>query len=165
MNPVVLSGQTSVTTLLIVFLASFLIWIMFVGLLFLWLADGSVKKEQILHAVFASLLSWGVAQMIKNLFPTVRPFEINGKPPLTLTIPSDGAFPSGHTAAAFGLATSLWFHNKRLGAIFLTLAIVVGISRMASNVHSFLDILGGALLGIVVAYLIEKVHLGKLLKP
>ena len=54
MNPAVLSGQTSIA---ITFAASFLIWLMFAGLLVLWIIDGKIKKEEALHALFASLIA------------------------------------------------------------------------------------------------------------
>jgi len=148
---------------LITFLASFLIWFMFAGLLVLWLLDGRIKKEQVVHALLASFAAWLVAQVIKNLFPTVRPFEMNGELPMTLTIHTDSAFPSGHTAAAFGLATTLWLHNKKLGFIYLLSALVVGVARVLSNVHYPQDILGGALLGLATAFVVERLHVYKLL--
>ena len=110
MNPAVLSGHTS---LIITFAASFLIWLMFAGLVVLWIIDGRMKKEQALHALFASIIAWVLTQMIKGLLPTMRPFQLNGTMPMTLTIPFDGSFPSGHTATAFALAVSVWLHNKK----------------------------------------------------
>ena len=147
--------------LLITFLASFLIWLMFGGLLILWLIDGKFKKEQVLHALLAVAVAWGVAQVIKAIFPTVRPFELNGLTPLTLLPSSDGAFPSGHTAAAFALATTIWLHDKKVGSAFVVAAIVVGVARVWGNVHYPIDIVGGAVLGAITAFVIEKVHLRK----
>lgn len=151
------------TNYLITFLASFLIWFMFAGLLVLWVIDGKIKKEQILHAVLAALLAWVVAHLIKALFPTARPFEVNGLTPMAIIPPSDGAFPSGHTSAAFALATSLFLHDKKIGATYLISALLIGVARVIGNVHYPVDILGGALVGGVVAFLIDKVHLKKLI--
>jgi membrane-associated phospholipid phosphatase len=144
-----------------IFLASFLIWVMYAGILVLWLADGRIKKEQALHAFIASISSWVVAQMIKGLFPTLRPFKMNGGSPLTLMVPEDGSFPSGHSAAAFGLAVTVWLHSKKLGIIYLLAALGVGLGRIWANVHFPTDIIGGAILGSVVAFFVEKVHLYK----
>lgn len=149
------------TNLLITFLASFLIWFMFLGLLILWVIDDKIKREQVLHALFAVVVAWGIAQVIKAVFPTLRPFELNGLTPLTLLPSSDGAFPSGHTAAAFALATTIWLHDKKMGSVFVVAALTVGVARVWGNVHYPIDILGGAVLGAVTAFLIEKVHLKK----
>ena len=110
MNPAVLSGNTSLT---ITFLASFLIWVMFAGLLYLWFVDGRLKKEQVLHALLASLIAWVLTQMIKSLVPTLRPFQVSGTLPMTFTIPFDSSFPSGHAASAFAVATSIWLHDRK----------------------------------------------------
>src|SRR3972149_10043975 len=160
MNPAVLSGQSSI---FITFLASFLIWIMLGGLVVLWIIDGRFKKEQALHALFAALLAWVLSQMIKSLFPTIRPFQMYGTMPMTLLVPFDGAFPSGHTASAFGLAVSVWLHNKKIGIIFVMGAILVGLGRILGNVHFFADVVGGSLIGVVSAYLVGRLHLYKLL--
>lgn len=103
-----------------------------------------------------------IAQIIKALFPTLRPFELNGLTPMVFLPSSDGAFPSGHAAAAFALATSVFLHNKKVGLLYEIGAVIVGIARVLGNVHYPVDILGGAIVGIVVAFVIEKVHLKKL---
>lgn len=160
MNPVVLSGRTS---FLATFLASILIWLMFAGLMVLWVIDGRIKREQALHALMASFVAWAVSEMIKSLLPIPRPFQVNGTLPMTLTIPFDSTFPSGHAAAAFGMATSIWLHDKKVGYIFGFLASLVGFGRIISNVHYTSDVLVGILVGVIVAFIVDRVHLFKLL--
>lgn len=156
MNGVVL-GNSDVWP--ITFLASVLIWLMFGGLLVLWVIDGRIKREQALHAFFAALISWGVASMIKTIFPTLRPFQVNGGSQLTLSIyHTTSAFPSVHAAIAFALAATVWLHDKKLGVLFVISAIGVGIGRILGNVHYLVDIVGGAVIGSSVAYLVEKLH-------
>ncbi len=143
----------------VTFLASVLIWLMFGGLLVLWVVDGRIKREQALHAFFAALISWGVASMIKAIFPTLRPFQVNGGSQLTLTTyHTTGAFPSAHTAIAFALAATVWLHDKKLGMLFVISAIGVGAGRILGNVHYLIDIVGGAVIGSSVAFLVEKLH-------
>ena len=143
---------------LIRFLASFLIWLMFGGLLALWIFDGRVKKEQALHAFVVTLLAWVITQMLKSLLPTTRPFLLNGEPSLTLLAHNDGSFPSSHSAVAFSLATALWLHNKRLGFFYFLAAFLVGLGRVLANVHYLLDIVVGGLLGALVAVVINRLH-------
>lgn len=162
MNPAVLSSQSS-GSIFVTFVASFLIWLMFAGLLVLWIIDGKIKKEQVLHALFATLVAWTISQMIKSLIPVERPFEVNGDSPLTLTVPNGSAFPSSHATAAFALAGSIWTHDKKLGLFFLLMAFGVAIGRVVSNVHYALDVMAGALIGAVVAGITHKLHLGKMI--
>ncbi len=148
---------------IITFLASFLIWFMFAGLIILWVIDGRIKKEEALHAIVAFILAWVVADIIKLFFPTLRPFIVNGAPSLTLFPEHNGAFPSGHSSAAFALAVTIWLHDRKLGWIYILLALIVGTARVLANVHYPVDILGGAVVGILTAFLVERVHLFKLL--
>lgn len=143
----------------ITFLASFLIWVMFLGLTFLFMIDGKRKKEIALHAGLSSLVSWIISEMIKTFFPTSRPFWVNGKSPLTLTLPMDGAFPSVHAAVAFALAFSVYKHNRKMGYFFMSAAALVSLGRILSNVHSVLDVVGGGILGVSVALIVNKMHL------
>ena len=143
---------------LIEFSASFLIWFMYAGLIVLWFVDGRIKKEQVVHALGASLIALLIAALLKSIFHTARPFIVDGIAPLTLTIPSDAAFPSSHTAMAFALAITIWLHDRKVGWIYLIWALFVGLARILANVHYPIDIWGGAILGIIIAFGLEKVH-------
>ena len=162
LNQQAVLGATS-STLIVTFLASFLIWFMFVGLIVLWFVDGRVKKEQVFRAFATALLAWVIAQMLKSLLPSVRPFLVIGDLPLTFTLHFDNAFPSSHTAVAFGLAITLWLHNKKLGIIYLVLAILVAIGRVTANVHYVLDVIIGSMIGTMVAVVVDKLRLFRLL--
>ena len=111
-----------------------------------------------MHAVLASFVAWALAELIKNLIPSMRPFAVNSGPIFTLTMPTDNAFPSGHTATAFGLAVAIWFHNRKIGYLFIIGAMLVGIGRVLANVHFPIDITVGSVIGIIVAYILKKVH-------
>ncbi len=148
---------------LITFFASFAIWLMFFGLLILWIIDGRIKKEVALHAIVAAVSAWVASEMIKSLFPTLRPFEITGLSPLTLTVPAGAAFPSGHTASAFALAASVWQHDKKIGLAFIVAAVGVALGRVLGNVHFPLDVVGGAALGTFVSVVFGKLHVWKLI--
>jgi undecaprenyl-diphosphatase len=136
---------------------------MFFGLVVLWVIDGKIKKETVIHAVFSCFVAWGIAELIKNIFPTLRPFQFNGALPLTLTIPSDGAFPSSHTAVGFALAVTILKHDRKVGILYIIMAGLVGIARIMANVHYPIDIAGGALLGTVISRLTASKHFDRLL--
>lgn len=142
----------------VMFFASFFLWILFLGLLVLWLIDGRIKKEQVIHALFACLISYIIAALIKHFFPTVRPFVINHGEIDVLLNPPGGAFPSEHTTIGFALAVTIYLHDKRVGWVFLLGAFMVGVARVLANVHYPIDIIGGAFLGTIVAVIIEQIH-------
>ena len=139
----------------VTFLASFLLWFMFALLIVLWMMKKGVKRQHVVHAVVASFFAWGATEIIKSLFPTLRPFQAQNINPLTITIPTDASFPSAHAASSFALATSIR-KNGKLGFAFIVGAIFVSAGRVLGNVHYVADILAGALIGILAAITVEK---------
>jgi len=138
-----------------VFAASFVFWVAYLGILFL-VVTRKLKVFQAILAITASVLSWVIALFVKSQIPQPRPFQTNGYPPLTLTVPGDFAFPSAHTAAIFGLATFIWLANRKLGIIFFVFAVIVSLGRIISNVHFPVDVAGGALVGMFIALVIDS---------
>jgi undecaprenyl-diphosphatase len=148
---------------MITFLASIFIWLMFFGLIVLWFVDGKIKKATVIHAIFSCLLAYSITELIKTFFPTVRPFQFDGGFPLTLTIPSDSAFPSSHTAVGFALAITILRHDKKIGILYLIMAGIVGIARIMAYVHYPVDIIAGAAIGIIMSELTSGKHFVRLL--
>ncbi|KKP48212.1 MAG: Bacitracin transport permease protein BCRC [Candidatus Woesebacteria bacterium GW2011_GWA1_33_30] len=148
---------------MITFLASILIWLMFFGLVVLWVVDGKIKKETVIHAIFSCLVAYGITELIKTFFPTLRPFQFNGALPLTLTTPLDGAFPSSHTAVGFALAITIFRHDRKVGVVYLILAGLIGIARILAYVHYPIDIIGGAIIGTLISGLTSSKHFVRLL--
>lgn len=144
--------------IIVEFFASFVIYFLFAGLVVLWFIDGKIKKEQVVHALFACLFAFTIAALIKHFFPTLRPFVVNGRETDVLINPIDGAFPSEHTVLAFALSVTIFMHDRKIGFYFLLTSLGIGISRVLANVHWPLDIVGGAFLGTIVAVIVEKVH-------
>lgn len=157
-------SSNAMEDLTVMFFASFFIYFLFIGLGFLWIIDGKIKKEQVVHALFAVFIAYLIAELIKHFFPTLRPFMINGKEIDVFIRPINGAFPSGHTAEAFALAVTIFLHDRRVGWWFLASALLIGIARVLANVHYPIDIVGGAFLGTLVAVVVEKLHFLDLVK-
>jgi len=74
--------------------------------------------------------------------------------------PLSGGLPSGHAALAFAGWTAVTFvigttrQGVLVSAIAFIMAVLVGQSRMETGIHSFLEVILGALLGIAVTTLI-----------
>lgn len=136
---------------------------MYFGLIVLWFYDGKKWKEIALHAFFASVVAWILAEVVKEIIPVLRPFQMTGYPPLTITFHTDPSFPSGHAAISFAMAASVWFHDKKVGVIYLVGAVLVSLGRVLTNVHFPIDVIAGSILGIGSAVLVDKLHPTKLL--
>ena len=87
--------------------------------------------------------------VLKNSIKRRRPDDVIAEF-VAFLIPSDKfSFPSGHTAAAFVMATLISFYYPSFSLLAYTLASVIGFSRVLLGVHFPSDIVAGALLGSV----------------
>ena len=122
------------------------------------------QRHQI--GVFAALTAMGLSSLavfIVNVFYfRDRPF-VDHDVALLFYRPTDSSFPSNVVAATFGIGAAVWVVNRRLGTAVLVGAAVLGVSRVYAGVHYPLDVLAGAAIGIVVAFL--TLGLRELLMP
>jgi len=111
--------------------------------------------------VFASVAIAGIiANLSKNVIGRARPKLYAEQGDFSfhfLSFNADWAsFPSGHatTAMALGLALALLFPRFRW--VFLTLGFWIAVSRLFVGAHYPSDVLGGAVLGGVTAWLLAR---------
>lgn len=89
--------------------------------------------------------------MLKHAFKRQRPCDLL-QHFQAYVVPGDKfSLPSGHTAAAFLMATVIMHFYPSLAVLAFTWASLVGLSRIVLRVHFPLDVLLGASLGISVA--------------
>jgi undecaprenyl-diphosphatase len=93
------------------------------------------------------LISYGLKQEIDR----ERPSLVYPTPKPLVHTPHEGSFPSGHATTSFACATILSLHAPRAAPAFFLLAAAVAWSRVYVGVHYPLDVLGGAVLGVLVA--------------
>jgi undecaprenyl-diphosphatase len=68
------------------------------------------------------------------------------------------SFPSSHATNMFGLATLFSFFYPKQVIYFVTFACLIGFSRIYCGVHYPGDVLGGFVLGFIIAWLIYNVY-------
>ncbi len=121
----------------------------------LWFWPGSrAERERRQVAGFLAavsvLVALGVNQLISHWWYRPRPFVGH---PATLLLPGarDASFPSDHAAFAFAAAVTLLLYSRRLGLFALLFAFLVAFARVYAGEHYVTDVLGGAIVGTVVA--------------
>ncbi len=112
------------------------------------------RRPQLLWALFFSaIVSTLIVHGLKEWMLVMRPPAVLGPEQLTVigTPHKAVSFPSGHTTAAFTMAALLCLQPiaRYWKWLLVTLALLVGISRMAVGVHWPLDVMGGALIAWV----------------
>jgi undecaprenyl-diphosphatase len=118
--------------------------------------------------VLALVLSAGVDSLvsfIKPFFARLRPSDPSLGLDAVLRISPQGgfSFPSGHAADAFFIAAFIGYFFPRARWPLVIVAFLTAYSRVYCGVHFPVDIVGGALLGAVLAILsalaVEKLYL------
>ncbi len=99
---------------------------------------------------------------LKNVIARTRPYNVNTEVTLLIDKLKSYSFPSGHTSSSFAAATAIFICNKKIGVPALVLAAIIAFSRLYLYVHYPTDVLGGAVLGVVVAifacFMVNKVY-------
>ncbi len=113
------------------------------------------KKKEILLVFVSAFAAYFVSVILKILFHTSRPF-MELKEVSSLFAQTGYAFPSGHASFFAALAMAIFFLHKKAGFVFMLFALLIGLSRIVAGVHFPVDILGGFILGALVAWIIKK---------
>lgn len=148
-----LVGQSKILDILIVFLATYLPYLMILGTLVILFLEPSWRKRFrnfALMALSIILASGIITSLIKYFYVHPRPFVALGFDPL-LSHDLSPSFPSSHTVLIFAIAFSILFIARKWGWLYLAAATLMGIARVAGGVHWPTDIIGGiAIAGISV---------------
>lgn len=138
-----------------IFAAKYLVYLLIVAAaVVVFLQKKEVQKRMIVFAVISLPISYLLAKFAGKLFYDPRPFVTQHVAPLIPDAPTNG-FPSDHALLSFAVAWIVFLHNKKLGTVFLLVALIVGIGRVYVRVHFPIDIIGSFAISFVVAFLTE----------
>jgi len=150
-----LAHQSNFFDTVVTFFAVYFIFVVIISaLIFSFFYRQSL--QDLFFICFSGGIAWILSKILKILIHTPRPFDAfdHVRP---LFSEAGYAFPSGHTAIAFAIAFALYFINKKVGYFFMFFALLIGLARITAGVHFPIDILGGFVLGAVVAVSVNKV--------
>jgi undecaprenyl-diphosphatase len=130
------------------------------GLLGLWFEGRTVHERRpsqrtVLRALVVLLIASAVVKFCNLVYFRERPFRWN-EVNLLFYYPSDSSFPSNSATVVFAVAVTVWLRNRSWGWPMLLLAVAFAYSRVYAGVHYPGDVLGGFVLGSVIAWALTE---------
>jgi len=108
-------------------------------------------REWLLFAALIGAESVIVNQVIKRFFRRTRPTQA-GDPRFPVRTPRSSSFPSGHASSAFFAASLLTVWSSWPWApLWFAIASVVALSRAIVRIHHPSDVVGGIVVGLLLA--------------
>ena len=90
--------------------------------------------------------------ILKNIVARPRPYRLLETLTILIAEPGEYSFPSGHTSSSFAAGVVLYLMlPKKYGIPAMILAFLIGISRLYVGVHYPTDVLGGMVMGALLA--------------
>lgn len=117
-----------------------------------WVIDGETGMQLFIATALVFLIERPIYWCLKNGCQRRRPPEAIPSFQSVVTASDRFSFPSGHTCAAFALATLVTLHYGAVAAPLYLWATGVGLSRVVLGVHFPTDTLAGAALGTFIAW-------------
>lgn len=121
---------------------------------------GWINPTRVGVLLWGYLLSWWLIATLKPLMDFPRPLSVLGESAVHVLGKPEffHSFPSGHTAFAFLLFVSLAPGSARPIQVLLSVfALWVLWSRLAVGAHFPVDVLGGAMVGVISAVFVSKI--------
>lgn len=112
--------------------------------------------KMVIKIVIGIVLAYGIRTIAGHLWFEPRPFMVNPQLLLYPTKETDSSFFSGHAIMAFAVAGSVFWRYRKFGTALFIMASMVSLGRVLAGLHYPHDVIAGALVGITISYLVER---------
>lgn len=135
----------------IVFLAEYMLYFLCLSIVVYWFTRTNKNRMMVIQAVIAFILAEILGKMAGQFHSHYQPFAVLPHVNQLIEHDIDNSFPSDHTILFFSVCISFWLVRKKGEWLWLMLPFCVAISRIWVGVHYPIDVITGALLGVISA--------------
>jgi len=150
------------------FCAQYLAYVLVVVLLIFLVVNFKKYWKMVAEALIAAAITrFVLTGFIRWLWFRPRPFVALNFLPLIDQNPKEASFPSGHASFFFALSTIVYFYNRKAGILFYVASFLIVLGRVFVGIHWPLDVLAGAILGILTGWALNwlfRKYANKLIK-
>ena len=151
-----------------IFCAQYLGYVLLFVLLVFLIINFKKYWKMVLEAIIAALFTrFILTAIIWSLWFKPRPFVDLNFIPFIDQSAKQSSFPSGHASFYFALSTIVYYYHKKAGIFFYISSFFIVLARVFVGVHWPSDILAGAILGIIMGWVLNilfRKYANKILK-
>lgn len=137
------------------FISNNLEYLFYLSVIVYWFVRTPENRQMVVNTLLSAAAALGTNNIIGYIYHRDRPFVAHHVIQL-VQHEASASFPSNHTAAAFAVAASIWLWRRKDGWVGFVLSALLGFSRVWSGIHYPMDIIGGMIIGILIAVIINK---------
>ncbi|PFW87778.1 undecaprenyl-diphosphatase [Bacillus pseudomycoides] len=135
---------------MMVFVAEYMLYALVLGVLIYWFTRNNKNRMMIIQGGLAFIVAEIIGKIVGQFYSHHQPFAVLPNVNQLVEHEIDNSFPSDHTILFFSICVSIWLVRKKEGWLWLML-VCVAISRIWVGVHYPIDVVTGALVGIISA--------------
>jgi undecaprenyl-diphosphatase len=122
-----------------------------------WLRSSRPMKIKLgWQLVVGGVIALALSAIASHLYYDTRPFVSQHLVPLIAHAPDNG-FPSDHALFTSFVGFSVLVYSRRVGALLLLIALLVGAARVAAHIHNPIDIAGSFVIAAIAVALTQLI--------
>ena len=123
------------------------------AVLFVLYLQGRVGLVLLIKEIAIPAGAFLLITLFRKLFNKRRPYEKYNFEPIVKKNKTGESFPSRHAGSVFIIAMGFLYVNIPLGVIFLSIGVIMSLSRVLCGVHFPKDVISGAVFSILVGWI------------
>jgi undecaprenyl-diphosphatase len=142
---------------IIIFVAKYFLFLSVAIVAVYWLRTSrSMKIKLGWQLVVGGAIALALSAIASHLYYDTRPFVSQHLVPLIAHAPDNG-FPSDHALFTSFLGFTMLLYSRRVGALLLLIALLVGAARVAAHIHHPIDIVGSFVIAAIAVALTQLI--------